>query len=147
MAQAASSLKHLAATHEELQASSQAKEVALQSLRAELSTQRAEAQQLQQQLHTRGSQLQKTQLELQQKSDAHSELESQLTTRAAELVVMAKQRTRLEADMMQLQQEAAKGVSSAKDEIRQLQVNCNMAVMMEAVTGHMIMPCWPLLLH
>ena len=130
----------MTAKHEELQASTKAQTVSLQTLEQGLSEKSATAQQLQTQLEGSHSELQSTQHELQQRLDAHSLLESHQT---AEVGSVSEQVGALKADKQQLhrqmetaaidrqqlqssleshQAEAAEQLSKAKDQAQQLQV-------------------------
>ncbi len=133
----------MTAKHEELQASTKAQTVSLQTLEQGLSEKSATAQQLQTQLEGSHSELQSTQHELQQRLDAHSLLESQFNAQTAEVGSVSEQVGALKADKQQLhrqmetaaidrqqlqssleshQAEAAEQLSKAKDQAQQLQV-------------------------
>ena len=142
-AQQACKLADMTAKHEELQTSTEAQAVSLQTLEQDISAKSADAQQLQTQLEGSHSELQSTQHELQQSIDAHSMLESQFEAQTAELESVSEQVCALKADKQQLhrqmetaafdrqqlqsnleshQAEAAEQLSKAKDQAQQLQV-------------------------
>ena len=104
LAQQTEAIATFTSQRDQLDATAQAQSTSLQCSQKEVQAKAAQIQDLVTQLADQHQELQSTQRQLQQQKTAHSELESQLGTQTADLIVVSQRASNLEADKQQLQQ-------------------------------------------